>query len=108
MDESSVKSSTVERQSEHGTRASVYVRCNEGPREQEEPEVMVTGKTVPRVVPTGDRSSDSQLLSRMNVCMDENRQTFVASMEHDDDNSWNCRPDSLPPHVCITGHLNCR
>ena len=101
LDESSVE----RRQLESGTRASVYVMCNEGPQEQEEEEakMRLTGKTVPHVVPNGDRSSDSQLLSRVNVCIDENRETFVASMEHDDDNSWNCRSDSLPPRVCITG-----
>jgi len=75
----------------------VYVRCNEQPQEQEEePEVTVTGNTVPHVVPSGVRSSDSQL-SCMNVRMDENRQTFVASMEHGDDNSWNCRSNNLLP-----------
>ena len=33
---------------------SVYVRCNQGPQEQEEQaDVVVTGKTVPNVVPSG-------------------------------------------------------
>ena len=75
----------------------MYVRCNEarGARQQEQEEqsdVVVTGNTVPSVVPSGVRSSDSQL-SSVNVRVDESTQ--VASMEHGDDNSWNCRPENL-------------
>jgi len=90
-----VESSVERRQLEHETQASVYVRCNEGSQEQEEqPDVMVTGKTVPTVVPSGVRSSDSQL-SCMNVRVNESTQ--IASMEHGDDNSWNCRSNNLLP-----------
>jgi len=97
LDESSVASSTERQQSGHEARASVDVRCNEarGARQQkqeEQPDVVVTGNTVPCVVPSGVRSSDSQL-SSVNVRMDESTQ--VASMEHDDDGSWNCRPENL-------------
>jgi len=53
------------------------------------------------VVPNGVRSPDSQLLSCMNVRVDESTQ--VASMEHGDNYSWNCRSDNLPPRVCATG-----
>jgi len=75
----------------------VYVRCNEarGARQQEQEEqsdVVVTGNTVPSVVPSGVWSSDSQL-SRVNVRVNEGTQ--VASMEHDDDGSWNCRCNNL-------------
>jgi len=84
--ESSVESSIGKRQQcEHETQISVCVRRNEGPQEQEEaPEMMVTGKTVPHTVPGGVRSSDSQLLSCVNVRVNESTQ--VASMEHGDDN----------------------
>ena len=47
---------------------------------------------VPSMVPSGVRTSNG-----VNVCVDESAQ--VASMEHDDDNSWNCH---LPPRVCVT------
>jgi len=66
LDESSVAASIERQQSGHEARASVYVRCNEarGARQQEQEEqsdVVVTGNTVPSVVPSGVRSSDSQL-----------------------------------------------
>jgi len=75
----------------------VDVRCNEvrGARQQEQEEqsdVEVTGNAVPSVVPSGVWSSDSQL-SGVNVRVDESTQ--VASMEHGDDNSWNCRSNNL-------------
>jgi len=104
--ESSVESSDERQQSEHETQTSVCVRRNEGPQEQEEaPEMMVTGKTVPHTVPSGVRSSDSQLLSCVNLRVNESTQ--VASMEHGDDNSWNCRSNNLLPsergNECIIG-----
>jgi len=106
LDELTVVPSAVERQqSEHKSQTSAYVRCKEGPQEQEEESAMMAGKAVPYAVPNGVRSSDSQSLSRVNERMDENRHTIVAYMEHDDDNSWNCRYDNLPPHVCATGRI---
>ena len=59
---------------------------------------MVTGNTVPSVVPGGVRSSNG-----VNVWVDESAQ--VASMEHDDDNSSNCH-HNLPPRVCVTGRAD--
>jgi len=55
------------------------------------------------VVPSGVWSSDSQL-SGVNVRVDESTQ--VASMEHGDDGSWNCRSDNLPPRICVTGRTD--
>jgi len=76
----------LQRQTVHASRAFVVRSGEPGdtrPQEQEEEaETRVTGKTVPHVVPSvyGDRSSDSQSLSRVNVRMDKRSQAFVACM----------------------------
>ena len=87
----------------HEAPAFVDVRYDEarGARQQEQEEPpgdVVKGNTVPSVVPSGVRSSG------MNVRVDDSMQ--VASMEHDDDNSWSCRSDNLPPRICVTGRAD--
>jgi len=102
-DASSVDASMERRKSGHETPASADVRYSEArdARQQEQEElsdVVVTGNTVPSVVPSGVRTSNG-----VTVRVDDSMQ--VASMEHDDDDSWYCHYN-LPPRVCVAGRAD--